>query len=251
MKFDVSVRNAAVLATLRKGAKRTAYAVAGALNKTIKTVQGAQVYEADRNFSMRRDGFVRRQVSVIQRKDFASAKLGVMQARTHVGNRDRLLLAGFNVDDVRRPFTPGAKRVAVPVGPARPRRGAPVPEQFTFRRLRLVKKTRSSRLLRGSSKRRKADVVFRRRKTSTGAVQFLGANRTFILMKTAKAPEGGVFQRIGPKRDDIRMIYSFVRPFRLGHKLHHVEIGETVARRWFAANLKAEVEKTLAYQAGR
>jgi hypothetical protein len=94
------------------------------------------------------------------------------------------------------------------------------------------------------------DVRIAAHLTATGSVQWKGALRTFLLTQTAQAPKGGVFQRVGPGRGDIRMVYSFKPPFRLDRRLQFVESGMRIADRVFQLNLLKEVEATLAYNLG-
>ena len=125
----------------------------------------------------------------------------------------------------RLPFTPGARSVAVPLvgGPARPAWTSPVPPEFTFKGMPIVRtnaRGQVERTARGRPRRRKVlGLGMKQHLTSGGIVQWKGAHRTFILMQSRNAPRGGVLQRVGPEPGDIRMVYSFARGTRLEARL--------------------------------
>jgi len=229
----VDVRKAVVLLALRNGAKRMTYSVANAINTTAKSIQRHQREHTGQQFVVRKE-FTRRQASII--KPFASPAKGIMHARLSVGQPDRFLLGGFEQGAERRPFTPGAKRVGVPViGGARPSKAASVDPQLTFQRLAIRPKPG-----RGRGRRR-----------SSGRAPLVGRLGTFIA-RTARQPEGGVFQRTGPGRGDVRLLYAFVaHPPRLDRRLRFIPIAEDVTRREFPRHLGDEIRKTFAFQAAR
>jgi hypothetical protein len=245
--FEVSIDAARTLALLDHGAKRMAFAVVNALNQTAKEIQAGEREHVAESFQVRKPDFVLRQAAVIKAaaggSGFASVGAGRFEARISVGEKPRLFLSGFEAGDERVPFK--GKNVAVPVtgGPARPSFGSSVQEAFTFRSLNLRPVGP-----RGQGKRRRRmDVRIDPHVTSTGKVQWKGGQRTFLLTETAQAPKGGVFQRVGPGRGDIRMVYSFKPAFRLARRLRFVETGERIADRTFQLNLLKQVEATLAY----
>ena len=128
--LTVDVRAANVLAGLRKAEKRISYAVANALNDTVKAVQRAEREHVGRAFTVRKPEFIGREAAVIRGADWASAPAGRLQARVSVGQKPRLLLGEFEAGGVRRPFA--GRRIAVPLtgGPARPSFASPVPAAF-------------------------------------------------------------------------------------------------------------------------
>ena len=256
--ITVDVRGAAVLATLRNGNKRIAFAVVNALNKTIRDVQTAEQVGVEREFTVRRKEFVKRQAAIISKKvgGFASVKGARFEAQVQVGEKPRLLLSAFEKGGERRGamqrtgVIPKGKRAAVPVvgGPARPSFASVVPKEFEFRALSIRKVTKRG----GMTKRRtRSAVTFKAHVTTGGAVQFKGRQRTFVLTGTRQAPEGGVFQRIGPGRGDIRMVYTFKQNIRLDPRLGFVARARRVAFEKFGAYLKAEVQSSLAFAASR
>ena len=248
--FEVSIDASRPLALLRNGGKRMAFAVVNALNDTAKAIQTGEREHVSATFRVRKPEFLLRQAAVIKAAEggsgFASVGAGRFEARISVGEKPRLFLSGFETGDERRPFK--GKNVAVPLtgGPARPGFGSSVQEAFTFRNLNLRRTT-----ARGQQKRKsKTTVRLRSHITATGKLQWKGAQRTFLLTQTRQAPKGGVFQRVGPGRDDIRMVYSFKSPFRLDRRLRFLETGQRIADQVFQRNLLLQVEKTLAYSLG-
>jgi len=68
--------------------------------------------------------------------------------------------------------------------------------------------------------------------TATGKQVWRGKNRTFEI-KTAAHPLGAVFERVGPGKDDIRIVYTFNAPFHLKAMLDFVDIARATMRdRW-------------------
>ena len=241
MQVSINVDSTALLLRMRNGEKRLAYAVVNAINSTAKRIQEAERRQVESEFTVRKKEFIRRQAAII--KPFASVKQGRAYAEVAVGTKPRLLLSAFERGFVRTPHTEGARRIAVPVtgGAARPQFDQPVPVEFTFRRLRLKKDTKRG------GKRKATNVTFRQTKKG----QWKGAQRTFILLQTAQAPLGGVFQRIGPGKGDIRMIYSFKPPHKVDARLEFVETAEKEAQLWFGEEMEREVVKALTHDRGR
>ena len=250
MILEVKVDAARPLALLRNGGKRMAYAVVKALNDTALQVQKGQREHVAASFTLRKPEFLFRQAAVIKGAErgsgFANVGAGRFEARIAVGQRPRLLLSGFESGEERRPFK--GKHLGVPVtgGPARPTFSSGVTDAYRFQNLSLRRVT-----ARGQQKRkRRTSVTIKPHLTGSGKVQWKGTQRTFLLPQTAKAPLGGVFQRVGPGRDDIRMVYSFQNPRRLDRRLKFVERGRQIANEHFQRNLLRQVNQTLAYQLG-
>jgi hypothetical protein len=256
MAFDlvVEVKAAAVLGLLRDGQKRVAYAIATSLNATVKTIQAEERASARRRFRIRKDTFVMRQIAVISRGDFADARLGKFYARIHVGQKERLLLPEFEAGGTRKPFG-GGRRVAVPRtgGAARPTFGEGVTPGLTVKGLRLIKVRAGqvSRTAKGRSKRERGSVIFRAHQTATGKLQIKGARRTFVLQSTARAPQGGIYQRVGPGRDDIRLIYSFVQDPKLKAMLGWLAIAKHTAALRFRIELQGKIREAFSHSFGK
>ncbi|MFI5244615.1 MAG: hypothetical protein ACHQQR_05265 [Gemmatimonadales bacterium] len=190
--------------------KRLAYNCAEALNNTAKAAQEDMRIRMMQIFQLRATTKRDRHWLLEQIKlTFASVKKGVIFAELYVQPRARLLLAGFETGAMREPFV--GKDVAVP-NVADARAGGSVAgeiqPQFQFGKMRL-----------------KAVTVIAR--THADTTQFKGANRLFLLKSTKREPLGGVFQRVGPGKDDIRLVWSFHRAFKLREVLQFLP---TVAR---------------------
>jgi len=239
--ITVSIDATRPLALLKNGSKRMAYAVANAMNATAKEIQKAERARVRQEFTVRKEDFLMRQAAVIRGEQggsgFASVGKARFEVRIAVGQKDRLFLSGFEAGDERRPRK--GKNVAVPVtgGPARPTFGTSVESTaFTFGRLGLRRA--------GSRGRKRSGAASL---PVGGKPQWKGANRTFQIGQTAKMPKGGIFQRIGPGRDDIRVVYSFQPPKRLERRLRFIQTGRQVAATFWPIALKREVDSALAY----
>lgn len=241
MQITVDVRAAEVLRGLALTEKQVDYAIVNALNATAKTAQAAERARLSSVFHVRKREFVERQVAVI--RPFASVSQGRYFVQISVGQKPRLLLSGFESGAPRPPFK--GKHVAVPLtgSPARPTASSSVPTSFTFQGLRLIRagKTRSGRSRRG----RATSIDFKSHVTGRGALQFKGQQRTFLLTQTRVAPFGGVFQRVGPGRGDIRMIYSFRDVPALRPVLGFMRTMQETSRTMFPGALRGEIDRSI------
>jgi hypothetical protein len=219
MKINVSIDIENLKTRTQREVKNLAYSTAQALNDTAKDVQYRIQGDVQKIFHLRRGksalpgsdfsretgdqpsrserSFIVRAIKVLA---WANVMKGRIYAEVGINNRPRLLLAKFEKGDIREPFV--GKRVAVPISETA-RKGSVssvVDPKLTFKRLGFKKYT-----------------------TKTGKRQIKGKMRTFILSKTAAHPMGGVYQRVGPRREDIQMVYSFKRAFRLRAVLRFIE----------------------------
>jgi len=254
MDLQVEIRATAVLAFLRNAEKRIPYVIANSLNATARSIQREQRAGARGRLRVRKETFIMRQISVISRGDFADPRLHKYAVRLHVGQKERLLLSELEKGGTRKPFG-GGRRVGVPLtgGPARPSFGLPVQPGFTIKSLRLVKiqAGQVQKTKKGRSKRKRRDVQFAAHTTATGKIQIKGARRTFVLKSTARAPQGGIYQRVGPGRDDIRLVYSLVQSPALKALLEWVRTAERTASVQFRLELRAQIRQTLVRRISR
>lgn len=253
MKINVDIDSAVLLKRLRNGEKRMAFAVVNALNNTAKKIQEAERQHARSTFHLRPTNppnLIEKNVAII--KPFASVGRGVPYVEISVGQKKRLLLSQFERGGVRTPARGKASAVPIIGGPARPSFDNPVPAPFTFKGLKIVKKRGGvgAKKGRGRSTRESADVKISAVRSRAGAIQFKGEHRTFLLTRSKSAPEGGVFQRVGPKRDDIRLIYSFVSNERIPALLEFLQTARGVSDRYLREFLQREVVAVLARHAG-
>ncbi len=204
--------------------KRLVYNTVQAINKTALYIQAKIRADMERVFVLRRSsGKDRKWILDRIKVKFASVKKGDLFAEIYIDQKPRLLLATMELGGLREPVT--GKAVAVPVAEEAREGGTiggAVKPELTFKGLRF----------------HSVDVT---PDTRPDAQQFKGEHRTFILKSTAAHPMGGVFERIGPGPDDIRMIYSFKQAFQLKQLMHVVE----TAKREFAE--KFQVELSIAY----
>jgi hypothetical protein len=270
--FTVDVQDAAVLASLRNGAKRQSYAIANAINTTLLAVQASVPKH------LRKQGFVIRKPKFFfggrgmrggvanYISDFANAKRGKIWGRIDAGSSNpgtarRLLLGQFEDGGARKPMTPGARAVAVPLlgRPARPNVAQGVVPAYTFAGLKFRKFVNGQEVKRKRRGRKEAASGFfgeygrlqLNRVIGDSSVQWKGALRTFILPKSRNAPHGGVFQRVGRGRGAVREIYSFVQNPQLPAMLKFKANAQNVADQWFRIALRDEVRRTLQHQASR
>lgn len=235
MRIDIQIDAEKLKAKTLREQKRLAFSTAQALNDTAKEVQAEIQGRVKALFRIRKgaDGssssefsretgdqpsrsersFIVRSIKIFA---FANVKRGRIFAELGIQNRPRLLLSKFETGGTREPFV--GKNVAVPTEEGA--RGGSLDNSvdpgLTFKRL-----------------------GFKDHTTASGKKQVKGRNRTFILSKTAAHPQGGVYQRIGPKREDVRMIYSFRRAFRLRAVLHFIKTAEAVYIKRFRENFLA------------
>lgn len=232
MRIEIKIDAEKLKAKTLREQKRLAFSTAQALNDTAKDVQAAIQGRVKELFRIRKKAgggsssefadatgdqpsrgersFIVRSIKIFA---FANVKKGRIFAEVGIQNRPRLLLSKFETGGTREPFV--GKRVAVPTEEGA-REGSldnPVAPELTFKRL-----------------------GFKTHTTKSGKKQVKGKERTFILSSTAAHPDGGVYQRVGPKKEDVRMIYSFRRAFRLRAVLRFIKTAEAVYIKRFREN---------------
>jgi hypothetical protein len=229
--IEVSIDAARPLLLLKNGGRKMAYALVNALNTSAKAVQAAERARVLGQFVVRKREFILRQAAIIK---FASVGRERYEASISVGQKKNLLLARFEGGGPRQPVK--GRTAAVPIigGPARPSFAQSVPDPFAFAQLQL-------KPVGGRSKRRAGNAVG----------QYKGAQRTFELPHTARAPEGGVFQRVGPGRGDIRLVYAFVRNQKpIDTRLRFLPTGRDAALKTFGPALRSEVRASFEHAFG-
>lgn len=192
-----------------KAQKNLAYSVVQGINATAKMVQEAQRQELGQHFTLRTaktKTFMERQAAVI--KPFASVKQGRLFAEVAVGQRPKLLLAGFETGAKRQPMKGSVIAQPVVGGPARPNFNEPVATAFTFRSLAL-KAVRDK----------------------NGKKQYKGRHDTFTIAGR------GVFQRLGPGRDAVQLVYRYDKEQQLPAKLNWMKTARDIAERWLDENI--------------
>lgn len=266
MQINVNIDTAHLFQRMKRGQREFPFAIVRATNETAEEIQRAEHANVGRKFIIRKPAFffgtpgrpggaaarISPRASTRQPAPFAeiSASASTFQARR------RVILPTFERGGDRLPVTPGAKNIAIPLlgRPARPSIKRGVPPQYTFAGLRF-KAYRAGRVIPRRTTRSGALSLFdefgRRRDTATlGRLQWKGRERTFILPGTEKAPHGGVFQRIGPDRGDIRMIYKFQPRVRLDARLGFVPTARRVAALHFREKMHRATIKSLGRSGG-
>jgi hypothetical protein len=219
MRVDCTVDTSLLDKNAKRYAKNLAYSTAQALNDTAKEAQRRIREHLRVVFHVRKAQFLDRTIKI-----FVFANVQASRPYLEIGvdsSKPRFLLAMFEKGGARLPFV--GRNVAVPVvgQAARPSVEDSVRPDLAFQALNFRKGpvTQAGRAVLAA---RKA-VKNRKRKLAGNYYVWQGQQRTFILTQTRRAPLGGVFQRVGPKRDDIRLIYSFRASVRIAAALDFVQ----------------------------
>lgn len=243
MKIDVKIDTDKLVARTLKEQKRLVYAVTEAINKAGVAAQEKIRADMSNDFHLRTANKKGRKWLLDRIKfKFASVRAGRIFAEIFVDQKPRLLLGKFEKGGKREPFV--GKNVAVP-NPEQARQGGSiggeVKGELTFKALGLKKvPNRSGRETLDAGHRSGLNrTQYRKLRNTLGKDQYQikGRERTFLLRSTAKSPLGGVYQRIGPGRDDIRLVYSFKRAFMLKRVLHLVRTAKEVFEDKFRVEL--------------
>jgi hypothetical protein len=265
--INVQVDASPLILRFEKGERRLVFGVVDSINHAMRDAQRGVQESVGRKFIIRNAPFffgtpgrpggaaarISPFASVPGKRLYAEISVG---ASTRAGSR-RLLLSEFEKGGTREPMTPGAKSVAVPLlgRPARPSIKRGVPPQYTFAGLqfkafkgKVAIKRRTTR----SGGLSLFDEFGRRRDSSElGTVQWKGRERTFILKKSAREPLGGVYQRIGAARGDIRLIYAFRRGMRLDARLGFIPTVTRIAPPRFKEYMERAAIEAIGRSGGR
>jgi hypothetical protein len=221
VRIDLRVDTSLLDKNAKRYAKNLAYSTAQALNDTAKEAQRRIREHLRVVFHVRKAQFLDRSIKIFA---FANVQASRPYAEIGVDNKPRFLLSLFEEGGARLPFV--GRNVAVPVigQAARPSVDDSVRPDLTFQALNFRKGpvTQAGRAVLAA---RKA-VKNRKRKLAGSYYVWQGQQRTFILAASRRAPLGGVFQRTGPKRDDIRLIYSFRSSVRVSAALEFVQTSQ-------------------------
>ena len=223
VKINIKVDTSLLDKNAKRYARNLAFSTAQALNDAAKEAQKRIRDGLRQRFHVRQAQFLDRSIKIFA---FANARANRPYAEIGVDNKPRFLLSIFEEGGARLPFV--GKHVAVPITgqAARPSISDPVRTDLTFQSLAFRKsKTTVTAAGRAVLKARRA-AGNRKRKLSGDYLIWRGNARTFILPQTRRAPLGGVFQRVGPGRDDIRLIYSFKSNVRLRAALDFVSTSQ-------------------------
>lgn len=216
----------------KRYAKNLAYSTAQGLNDVAKEAQSRIRAHLRERFHIRDAVFMDRTIKI-----FSFANVGAQRPYAVLGvdnSKKNLILSLFEEGGARLPFV--GRNVAVPVTgqAARPSATATVRPDLTFQAMAFRRsKTVATQAGRAELKARRS-AGNRKRRLGGDYLIWRGNSRTFILPHTKRAPLGGVFQRVGPGRDDIRLIYSFKANVRLRAALSFVDTTELTFSQTFA-----------------
>jgi hypothetical protein len=201
--INVSFDTSGLDKTVARYQKNLAYSTAQALRASVLEAQRRIRESLRRSFHLRRVDFMNRSIKIFA---FPSVASNRPYAEIGIDNKARLILSLFEDGGARTPFV--GHNVAIPIlGTTRPSAESAVREDLTFQALHFQRGPITARGRSVLAARRLKGI--RKRKLGGQYYVWQGAQRTFILSRTARAPLGGVFQRVGPKRDDIRLLYAF------------------------------------------
>jgi hypothetical protein len=223
MKIDIKIDTSLLDQNAKRYTKNLAFSTAQAINDAAREGQNRIRANMRDKFHIRQPQVMDRAIKIFA---FANARSNRPFAEIGVDNKPRLLLSIFEEGGARLPYV--GKHVAVPITgqAARPGISDSVREQFTFQALNFRRsKTVATQHGKSVLAARRAEGN-RKRRLSGGDLIWRGDQRTFILPATRRAPLGGVFQRVGPGKDDIRLIYSFKANVRLRAALDFVSTTE-------------------------
>jgi hypothetical protein len=221
MQINCTVDTSLLDKNAKRYTKNLAFSTAQALNDVAKAAQSRIRASLRERFHIRQAAFMDRTIKIFA---FANVTANRPFAELGVDNsKKNLILSLFEEGGARLPFI--GRNVAIPITgqAARPSVTDTVRPDLTFqamnfRRSKTVTTSAGRDVLKA---RRKAGN--RKRRLGGEYLIWQGENRTFILPATKRAPLGGVFQRVGPGKDDLRLIYSFKANVRLRAALGFVD----------------------------
>lgn len=273
--FFVSYDDSELVRSFSRKEKQFVFGIVNAINKTAKRLQKAEFARVREEFHIRkprfffgtdaRPGGVAARISPFAHVPNKRFTNGLLYAEVAVYPQDaavqrRTLLPLFEAGGTRSPFVEGARASAAPITgrAARPTDDSSVPKEFTFtglgfrgyRRGKLLKKKRRNHGQAPVTLFGEFGALMRSQLT-LGGVQWKGKQRTFILQHSRLFPDGGVFQRFGPKPEDVRAIYKFLRPFPLKPRLRWLATAEALAPAWLHEAIEAESIDIITHNASK
>jgi len=185
------------------------------------------------------------------------AEFGVESIVRRGSKGGELLLSGLVTGGQRKPATPGAKSIAVPLEgrPARPSIRRPVPPAFQVANLRLQAYYHGAKIVRRTRGRHvRGQGLYgsdgRANLSGVQGLQWKGLQRTFLLPHTKNAPLGAIFQRFERGRAGIRELYTFVPPFALPKRLGDYEaLVQREAPAIFREEMELALQKAIGWEA--
>lgn len=228
-RIDLKTDSLELLRKAKRADKKLAYATVNAINSAAKKLQGKVQQSAKDDMNIRTP-FSLRNTAII--RPFASVKNSRPYAEISVGQRDRLVLPELSTkeQEKRTPFTPGAKRVAVPMIEGQPRARFPqkLPKELYWKALRL------KRWPRGTAKGARAKYPG---EAEGKQVIWRGRLRTYMI------PSIGVFQR--ESSDFSKPLYLFDSDVPIPKRLAFVDIMERDAPGELTEEMERQIIKEI------
>jgi hypothetical protein len=225
------------LRTISNLPKQVRFASAVALNRTAEEINAGIRQRMQRNFTIRDP----RLLNYI-------APLTIPAALRATREKPRVVLETAARGSLLVPFQEGEPKVgtpdrpvAIPTRQLRFSRHTIIPKRWFPANLGLTPKRDPAgqqyyALGRNAIRDRKTPI----RVTKSGAVQIKGKNRTFVLdpryHKGVSPEQAGVYIRIGPKRDDIRMLWRYIPSVPRPRILVFFETARSIQEQRFLAN---------------
>lgn len=223
----------ASVAYIGRVATQLRYAVAMALNDTIKDVQAGIQQGLNERFTLRRRSFVERGIK-IERGDFATKDK--LTARVHLDEDRVAFLRKFEDGGEKRAPDPDLP-IAIPSENIRPAFPQLVPLGLYPKSLRLQPRRDVVGILGAKYKI-----------TAKGIKQLQGKRRTFVLDPSVHrgVKTWGVYQRTGPGRNDVRLLWTYKTKIPIPAQLRFVETARRVALARWEPNLGRAIARALA-----
>lgn len=195
------------------------FAASLALNQTAKDVQRAEQVQIASNFVLRQAAFNLRHVRIPK---FSNKADRPMTVTVEIGERGAYLKK-FQAPGTKTALDP-SNPIAIPSTNIRPSFGDSPARALYPKNLRLVPRKAVTGML-----------PAQRHVTRHGVVQLKGKRRTFVLDPTEHrgVKTWGVYQRTGPGRGDVRLIWTYKSRIPIPRLLDFMGVGErVVAERW-------------------
>jgi len=268
MKIGAEMDSKSLLLRLRNGEKRLAYATANALRNTALKIQQDEFASTRGRFTIREPGLFFGSAAkpggvAAKIVKFPNATKGTMYAQIVAGKEavermgarqiQGVIYGQFERGGVKLPLR-GRPRVGVALtgsGRARSSMAAKLDPNMTWKGMGLTAHVGSKKVKRpGRSKSPERGFGTEGSPVpefSLEGVRWLGRHGTFMLLKTKKHPLGGVFQRTGSDRGDIRMIWKFQPEVKLDKRLEFFTTAKASWARWYREEFEKQVLASLTH----
>jgi hypothetical protein len=229
VKIDATLDTSVLDQTAARYTKNLAISASQALNDTAREAQRRVRDHIIATFHVRSPVFIDRLIKIFA---FSNVYQDRPFAELGVDLKGRSILSLFEEGGERFPFVGQQEAIPITGGPARPAIEDPVPDTMTFAALKFRKSGVTGEGQVTLAARKAAGN--RKRKLPGGYYLWRGEQRTFILPSSQAEPSGGVFQRVGPGKDDIRLVYAFKPSVQLRPALEFIRTSQQTFDEVFA-----------------